>query len=72
MTTQTPDLNTWTTEELLSEVLGRSAGDRPALDRIQVLTMRALLSDCDQKADAGTPPARHASLPPIGQDDGSL
>ena len=44
------DLDRWTTDELLAEVLSRSAGDRSALDRIQVSTMRALLDDCDQKS----------------------
>jgi hypothetical protein len=64
------DLDIWTSDELLTEVLDRSAGDRPALDRIHVTTMRALLNDCDQKADAGTQPAiGHAGLLSIGQDN---
>jgi hypothetical protein len=62
----TNHLDTWTTDELLKEVLHRSAGDRPALDRIQRTTMRAVLSDCDQKADANTSPAT------IGQPNESL
>jgi hypothetical protein len=49
-------LDRWTTDELFAEVLSRSAGDRSALDRIQVSTMRALLDDCDQKSGA----ERHA------------
>jgi hypothetical protein len=49
MDTRAADLDRWTTDELLAEVLSRSAGDRSALDRIQVSTMRALLDDCDQK-----------------------
>ena len=44
-------LNKWTTDELLSEVLGRSAGDRPKLNHIQAMIMRALLDDCDQRAN---------------------
>ncbi|HEY8765838.1 MAG TPA: hypothetical protein VIP09_01025 [Dehalococcoidia bacterium] len=73
MKTVMKDLDTWTTDELLTEVLYRSEGDRPALDRIQVTTMRALLNDCDQKADAGTQPSTgHAGPLSIGQDDESL
>jgi hypothetical protein len=75
VTMETPmkDLDTWTTDELLTEVLYRSAGDRPALDRIQVTTMRALLNDCDLKADAGTQPATgQAGLLSIGQHNESL
>lgn len=50
------NLDAWTTDELLEEVLRRSAGDRPTLDLIQATIMRALLNDCDQKADADTSP----------------
>ncbi len=60
MKTLMKNLDTWTSDELLTEVLYRSAGDRPALDRIQVTTMRALLKDCDEKADAGTQSATGA------------
>lgn len=52
-------LNKWTTDELFTEVLNRSAGDRPTLNQIQQMLMRALLHDCDQKADIG---ARAQSL----------
>jgi hypothetical protein len=73
MKTPMKDLDTWTTDELLTEVLLRSAGDRPALDRIQVTTVRALLNDCDQKADAGTEPATgRFGLLSIGQDNEPL
>jgi hypothetical protein len=73
MKTPVKDLDIWTTDELLTEVLCRSAGDRPALDRIQVTTMRAMLSDCDQKANAGTQPATgRDGLLSIGQDNESL
>jgi len=47
-------LNRWTADELLAEVLQRSTGDRPALNDIQVTIMRALLEDCDRKAGANT------------------
>lgn len=73
MKPNTNQLDTWTTDELLTEVLHRSAGDRPALDRIQVSTMRAVLNDCDQKADADAPPATgRVGLLSIGQPNESL
>lgn len=69
----TDHLDTWTTDELLTEVLHRSEGDRPALDRIQATTMRAVLNDCDQKADDGPHPAnRRVGLLTIGHDNESL
>lgn len=51
METPTKDLSGWTTDDLFSEVLNRSVGDRSALNLIQVRTMRALLDDCDQKRE---------------------
>ena len=67
MTARTKDLKPFTSEELLTEVLDRSAGDRPALDRISATTMRAVLSDCDEKAGSQTEPAAST-----GHDDGAL
>lgn len=59
----TGNLERWSTDELFAEVLSRSAGDRSALDRIQVTTMRALLDNCDQK---GTRPDHwHAEEAPV-------
>jgi hypothetical protein len=52
-------MNKWTTDELFTEVLSRTVADRPALNHIQAMIMRALLNDCDQKAEAG---ARAQSL----------
>ncbi len=60
MDTTTVDLDRWTTDELLAEVLTRSAGDRSALDLIQVTTMRAILDDCDEK---GTQSDRWHAVP---------
>jgi hypothetical protein len=42
-------MDEWTTDELLGEVLSRSADDRAALDRVQVTTMRAILDVCDRE-----------------------
>jgi hypothetical protein len=49
MQTVAKDLGKWTTEELLVEVLARSTGNRPALDRLQTWMMRALLDECDRQ-----------------------
>jgi len=43
------DLGGWTTDELLAEVFRRSAGDRPALQLLQLTTIRALLAEGDRK-----------------------
>jgi hypothetical protein len=42
-------LESWATDDLLAEVLRRSAGDKSALDRIQATTMRTLLNHADGK-----------------------
>jgi hypothetical protein len=54
----TTQLDKWTIDELFSEVLNRSAGDRPTLNHIGAMILRAVLADCDQKAatDAGAEP----------------
>lgn len=58
MHTLTKNLSAWTTQDVLSEVLSRTTGDRRALDQIQATMMRALLKDGDDKADiAATHPA---------------
>ena len=67
MTTRTKDLKPFTSDELLTEVLDRSAGDRPALDRISETTIRAVLNDCDEKAEPET-----ESAAPTGHDDKAL
>jgi len=43
------DIGRWTTDELLAEVFKRSAGDRPALQLLQMTTIRALLAEGDRK-----------------------
>jgi hypothetical protein len=48
------DLGGWTTDELLAEVLERSAGDRPAFQLLQATIIRALLTDSDRKFVAGS------------------
>ena len=46
------DIGGWTTDELLVEVLERSAGDRPALWLLQGTIIRALLAEGDRKFPA--------------------
>ena len=46
------NLGGWTTDELLAEVFERSAGDRPALQLLQALTIRALLAESDREFPA--------------------
>ena len=48
------DLGGWTTSELLAEVFRRSAGDRPALQLLQLTTIRALLAEGDRKVSCET------------------
>ena len=48
------DIGRWTTDELLAEVLKRSAGDRPALQLLQLTTIRALLAEGDRKGSCKT------------------
>lgn len=43
------DLGGWTTDELLAEVFRRSTGDRPALQLLQLTTIRALLAEGDRR-----------------------
>jgi len=43
------DIGGWTTDELLAEVFRRSAGDRPALQHLQLTAIRALLAEGDRK-----------------------
>ena len=64
MDTPRANLVEWTTEELLGEVLSRSAGDRAALDRVQVTAMRAILDDCDERGEQ--PDHWHARAATVG------
>ncbi len=50
MVTLTNDLDGWASGDLLAEVLRRSAGDRPALQLLQAMTIRALLADSDRES----------------------
>ena len=48
------DLGGWTTDELLAEVFRRSTRDRPALQLLQLTTIRALLAEGDRKVSRKT------------------
>jgi hypothetical protein len=49
MGTLTPNLSRWTTEDLLVEVLRRSATDGPALQLLETVIIRARLAECDRQ-----------------------
>ena len=49
MGTLAKDLSAWTTDELLAEAFERSAGDRPALQLLQTMIIRALLAESDRR-----------------------
>ncbi len=53
MGTTANDLGRWTSDELVTEVLKRGAGDRPALQHLQSAVIRALLAEGDRQASAG-------------------
>ncbi len=42
------DLNKWTSDELLAEVLNRSVGDRPALRLVEEMIIWARLAESDR------------------------
>jgi hypothetical protein len=46
--TLTYSLSRWTTDELINEVIKRSAGSRRALNILHVTTLRALLNQSDR------------------------
>lgn len=50
MGTLVNDLDRWTSDELIAEVLKRGAVDRPALQHLQTAVIRALLAEGDRKA----------------------
>lgn len=54
----TGNLNRWTTEDLLDEVVRRSAADGPALALLETTVIRARLAESDRRfAGAETPAA---------------
>jgi len=50
----THNLHRWTTEELLGEVMRRTALDAPALHALQTVVIRARLAEGDRRSDFGT------------------
>ena len=49
----TPNLSRWTTEELIGEVMRRTASDASALEVLQATVLRARLSEGDRRSDLG-------------------
>ncbi len=52
----TPNLSRCTTEQLLGEVMRRTASDAPALHALQAVVIRARLAEGDRRSDSGTQP----------------
>jgi hypothetical protein len=50
----TPNMSRWTTDELLVEVMRRTASDAPALYALQTVVLRARLAEGDRRSDFGT------------------
>ena len=57
----TPNLSRWTTEELMGEVMRRSAGDGGALQALQTVVIRARLAEGDRHSAGGTQPELSAT-----------
>ena len=57
----TPNLSRWTTEELVGEVIRRSAGDGGALQALQIVVIRARLAEGDRRFACGTQPELSAT-----------
>ena len=49
MQSMTANMNGWTTEELLDEVIRRSASDGPALQRLETIVIRARLAEGNRR-----------------------
>jgi hypothetical protein len=63
MQTMTQNLNRWTTEELLDEVVRRTATDAPGLELLQTIVIRARLAESDRRLGGG----RQSELGPVRQ-----
>jgi hypothetical protein len=50
----THNFSRWTTQELLGEVMRRTAADGPALEALQTVVIRARLAEGDRRAQFGT------------------
>ncbi len=50
----THSLSRWTTEDLLGEVMRRTALDGPALEALQAVVIRARLAEGDRRSQFGT------------------
>jgi len=62
----TLNMSRWTTEELLGEVMRRTASDAPALYALQTVVLRARLAEGDRRSDFGT----QSELVPAGERAG--
>jgi hypothetical protein len=56
METLPNSLSRWTTEDLLGEVVRRSATDRPGLQLLETIVIRARLAESDHRVEIGKQP----------------
>jgi hypothetical protein len=66
MQTLTYNMSRWTTEELVDEVVRRTATDRPALEILEKVVLRARLAESDRRFEDGTQPALTVSQERVG------
>ena len=57
MQTLTYNMSRWTTEELVDEVVRRTAADGPGLEILEKVVLCARLAESDRRFDDGTQPA---------------
>jgi hypothetical protein len=61
-----PNLSRWTTEDILGEVMRRTAPDASALQALQTVVIRARLAEGDRRSDSGT----RSEVVPVRERDG--
>jgi hypothetical protein len=57
----TPNLSRWTTDQLVGEVMRRTAKDTGALQALQAVVIRARLAEGDRRSVGGIQPALSAT-----------
>jgi len=60
------NLNKWSTDELIGEVVNRTAADGPALRLVEGVIIRARLAESDRRFGDGTQPELGAALEQAG------
>lgn len=66
MQTLTYNLSRWTTEDLLDEVVRRTASDGPGLQILETVLIRARLAESDRRFGDGTQAQLGSPTKPVG------